>query len=225
MAGRSAGGAGDIPFASLFDPVSNARVMGDIQAQALRAAGDLVERLLAVAEALPKPGAPFPTASGTGNGSTGRSDDASRLIDAWVEMLQRISGAFGTRSGDENSQQVDVEVGDGAAPCLRFCADESGELVQGEAEVWLHNGTPDPFGPLTIGSGDLISPEGERLAAHVVCEPAAIAELPPRSSRGVIVSLAPEGELHRGVFRGLLQVRGAPGVWFPVEVAVGDSRP
>src|SRR5262245_17490523 len=88
-------GRSSLPWASLLDPVANARALGDIQAQALRAAGELVERLAAAADEA-SAARPASAAGGpTSDGSPRPTGDASRLIDAWVEMLQRVSSSFG----------------------------------------------------------------------------------------------------------------------------------
>ena len=44
--GRDDAGAGGLPWSSLFDPVANAKALGDVRAHGLRAASDLVERLV-----------------------------------------------------------------------------------------------------------------------------------------------------------------------------------
>ncbi|HEY1738969.1 MAG TPA: hypothetical protein VGI86_09680, partial [Acidimicrobiia bacterium] len=90
----------------------------------------------------------------------------------------------------------------------------------GHTEAWLHNGTTAGAGPLTLHAGELRAPDGTLLGASVVCDPSRIDSLPGRSSRGVTVSVRRHGRVRAGIYRGLIQVEGAPDVWLAVEVMV-----
>ena len=63
---------------TLFDPVAGMRVMADIQAEGLRAAGALLERMLGSE----------PDANGDRRAPA--DDDYAALVDAWTELTRRI---------------------------------------------------------------------------------------------------------------------------------------
>jgi hypothetical protein len=91
------------------------------------------------------------------------------------------------------------------------------------AEIWLHNETSAAVGPLALRCAALTAPDGTVLdRAEVHFDPGEVELLPSRSSRGVVVSLAASGPLHRGVYRGTIQAEGAPKLWLPIEVAIGQ---
>ena len=228
MGGRPGDGTGATgsPWASLFDPVANARALGDIQAQALRAAGEVVERLARLSDGSESRPPASDHAESTSDGDTPPSGDAANLLEAWIELLQRASESFANASGSDtrDDQRVEVDLDSGSTDGLvRLEVDGSGAIRVGTAEVWLHNGTADSVGPLTFLSSELRSPDGDTLAATLACDPAHIDVLPGRSSRGVALTVAKEGALRPGTYRGLIQVKGAPQVWLTVEVVVGDA--
>jgi len=172
------------------------RAMAEIQAEGLRAAGDVLDRILG---SEPAPG---PARAGR--------DDYSALVDAWTELMRRGVSVL-TNPGGGAAVPVD---GDGPGPVTRVVA--GGDA----AEVWLHNGSDQPVGPLTLRCGALSDAAGCALAgARVTFAPASIDVLPERSSRGVRVSLVGEAPAP-GVYRGVIQAEGASAVWFPLEVTV-----
>ena len=226
MAGRagSGGGGTGLPWASVFDPIANARALGDVQAQGLRAAGELVERLARSVDGTVTRTARSDDGETAPDGASPLSGDAARLLEVWIELLQRASTSFasatGSRAPTDERVEVDLDAGS-VTGVLRLEVDGSGAIRAGTAEAWLHNGTAAPVGPLTLHSGDLRSPDGDLLVGTLAFDPAYLDALPGRSSRGVALSIAKEGELRPGMYRGLMQVKGAPQVWLPVEVVVG----
>ncbi len=230
MGGRPGDGTGatGTPWAALFDPVANARALGEIQAQALRAAGEVVERLARLSDGSESGPSASDHTETTSDGETPPPGDAANLLEAWIELLQRASKSFSNASGggsrvrDDERIEVDLDTGS-TNGLVRLEVDGSGALRVGIAEVWLHNGTADSVGPLTFLGGELRSPDGDPLAATLACDPAHIEVLPGRSSRGVALTVAKEGVLCPGTYRGLIQVKGAPQVWLTVEVVVGDA--
>ena len=228
--GRSGNRANDYPWSSLFDPIANARALADVQAQGLRAASELVERLARSvdgAESNPPQSQDAAEADGTGDGKS-RMSEATRLLDAWVELLRRSAEAFGrtveTRAAATDRTEVDLDAGS-ASGTLRIEIDETGAARNGPAEVWLHNLTHALIGPLTVHCSELRAPEAGVLPARLTFEPSHLDELPARSNRGVAVAIAidenvAEQPLQPGTYRGLVQVTGAPKVWLPVEVVV-----
>jgi hypothetical protein len=188
-----------------FDPVAGMRAVADIQAEGLRAASDLLERML---RSEPDASGPAPRSSA---GSFGA------LVDAWTDLLQRTVAALATPA--ENGAVTVAIDADGAGPQVRLVVDEAGD---GEgAEVWLHNGTTGAVGPLALRCGPLADADGAALdGVRVGFEPGEVESLPGRSSRAVAVSLAADGTLRPGIYRGTIQAHGAPALWLPLEVVV-----
>jgi hypothetical protein len=179
-----------------FDPVAGMRAMAEIQAEGLRAAGDVLDRILG-SEPAPGP-------------ARARREDYSALIDAWTQLMRRGVSVLTNPPG---GSAVSVD-GDGPGPVTRVVAGA------GAAEVWLHNGSDQPVGPLTLRCGPLSDAGGVGLAeASVTFDPAVIDTMPERSSRGVRVSVS-GGSAPAGVYRGVIQAEGAPAVWIPLEVTV-----
>lgn len=186
---------GDRGLRGRFDPVAGMRAMAEIQAEGLRAAGEVLDRMLT---AEPSPG---PSRSGRA--------DYSALVDAWAELLRR--GVSVLTSQEVAGVSID---GDGPGAVVRV-------VVGGEpVDVWLHNRTEVAAGPLTLRCGPLSDGAGVVLEqAQVAFEPASIDVLPERSSRGVRVAVS-GAPARPGVYRGVIQAEGASAVWLPLEVVV-----
>jgi hypothetical protein len=201
------GESGQKPTRPLLDPVAGMRAMADIQAEGLRAAGDLIERVLGSEPDSPRPRPSSP------------AGDYTALVDAWADLLRRTVDGF-ARLGRPGAVTVAVDSTD-IGPQVRLALRESGDADGSVAEVWLHNGTPSAVGPLALRCGPLSDPEGTVFEGADVCfEPPEVALLPARSSRAVTVSLAASPPLRPGTYRGTIQARGAPRLWLPLEVVV-----
>ena len=125
-------------------------------------------------------------------------------------------------SGETASEPIPIDA-TGAWPPLRLALERPEEGASASAEIWLHNGTAGAAGPLALRCGSLTAPNGTALdGVQVRFDPAEVSLLPPRSSRGVLVSLETTGPLHQGFYRGTIQADGAPNLWLPIEVAVGQ---
>lgn len=189
-----------------FDPVAGMRVVADIQAEGLRAASDLLERILRS-----EPDAPDarPRSGTAGMGA---------LVEAWTDLLQRTVAALAAGPGEPDGLTVAIDA-NGAGPQVRLAVDETGACEA--TDVWLHNGTLDPAGPLALRCGPLADVDGAVLdGGQVGFEPGEVESLPARSSRAVAVSLTAGGPLRPGTYRGTIQAHGAPGLWLPLEVVV-----
>jgi hypothetical protein len=190
-----------------FDPLASMRAMADVQADALRAAGDLLERVLGADGEAPAP--------------QQRSYERgyAALLEAWADVLQRLAAGL-ARPPDGPMVAVPVDA-DVVGPSIRIVVGQGDGAEGATAEIWLHNGTSAAVGPLALRSGPLTASDGTALdGAEMRFDPAEVALLAPRSSRAVTVSLAADGQLAPGIYRGAIQARGAPKVWLPVEVAV-----
>lgn len=191
----------------LFDPVAGMRAVADVQAEGLRAAGELLERMLRSE----------PDGRGPRSGSP--AADYTALVDAWTDLLRRtVAGLAG--AGDPGAVTVPVDRS-GVSPPVRLVAPGCEDAEREDAEVWLHNGTSSAVGPLALRCGELSDSDGTVLeGADVRFKPGEIELLPARSSRAVAVSLAASGSLRPGTYRGTIQARGVPGLWLPFEVAI-----
>jgi hypothetical protein len=192
--------------APLYDPVAGMRAMADIQADGLRAASDLLERMLGSDQDAP-----------TDARSHSREGDYTALVDAWSQLLRLAAGL--AQPVDSGSVTVAVDSST-VGPPLRLVLDRSEKTQSAAAEIWLHNGTATAVGPLTLRCGALTAPGGEVLTARVSFDPSEVPLLPPRSSRGVAISVAASRPPRAGIYRGTIQADGAPTLWLPVEVTV-----
>jgi hypothetical protein len=192
--------------APLFDPVAGMRAMADIQADGLRAASDLLERMLGSEQDASR-AAP----------SRSREGDYTALVDAWSRLLRLAAGL--ARPVDSGSVTVAVDSST-VGPPLRLVLDRTDEADSAAAEIWLHNGTSTAVGPLALRCAALTAPGGEAFAARVSFDPPEVPLLAPRSSRGVVISVAASGPPRPGIYRGTIQADGAPTLWLPVEVTV-----
>jgi len=192
---------------ALFDPVAGMRAVADIQAEGLRAATDLLERML--------------RSEPDGRGSRERPPrgNYAALVDAWADLLQRFAAGL-AQPPQPGAVTVPVD-SSGVGPAVRLALGETEGRDGAVAEVWLHNGTFSPVGPLALRCDQLSASDGTVLdGADVRFEPRAVEVLPPRSSRAVVVSLATNGSLRAGTYRGMIQADGAPRLWLPLEVAI-----
>jgi len=181
--------------------------MADIQAEGLRAASELLERMLGR----------DPEDPGPRSGSA--EPDSTALVHTWADLLQRIAAGL---AQPVQSGAVTIPVdSSGVGPPVRLALEESQSTEGVVAEVWLHNGTASAVGPLALRCGPLTASDGTVLkGAHVGFEPDQVEHLPPRSSRAVLVSLAATGSLRPGIYRGTIQAEGAPRLWLPFEVSI-----
>jgi hypothetical protein len=182
----------------VFDPVAGLRTMVDVQAEGLRAAGALLDRMLG---SEPDAGAAR---------SRSRSPDYGALVQAWTDLLVRMTAGL-TPPGSDGGLTLDVDApGPGRVLRLRGAA----------GEVWIRNAGPVDAGPLRLTCGRLEDSEGAAFEGSVRFEPAEIELLPARTSRAVGVSLEAPAAARPGVYRGVVQASGAAALWLPIEVEV-----
>jgi hypothetical protein len=213
------------PGSFLFDPVLGAALFNEIQAEGLRAAGALVERLIHLVD-----GSQVTTVSDAADPADESTSDAAGpdmdailpwfelwrdLVDRSTDTLQRIRGAAAGPAGD--GVQVGIEGRLAPVQPLTVAVDSGGH---GQGEMWLHNGTAADPGELIPHCGPLGDEYGVTLACETEIEPPKIDGLPSRSSRGFTISIRADPESSPGTYRGMVQVRGASAVWMPLEVVV-----
>ena len=196
----------------LFDPVAGMRAVADIQAEGLRAASELLERVLERDDG--------PRAEGSPSAAPSSERDYAGLVDAWVELLQRVSSGLAP-AGDPGRVTISLD-SETVSPPVRLSLDASEQECRAEGEVWLHNGTSAAVGPLVLRCGPLSAARGGVLDAQVGFDPSEVSPLPPRSSRGIVISVLAVGESRPGIYRGVIQAEGAPSLWLPLEVTVSQ---
>jgi|tagenome__1003787_1003787.scaffolds.fasta_scaffold19665580_1 hypothetical protein len=190
-----------------FDPIAGMRAVADIQAEGLRAAGELLERVLG--------------SEPDGGGARERppADDYGALAAAWAEMFRRFAAAM-TLPGQPDAITVAIDTA-GVGPQVRLVLRGPDDIESGVTEIWLHNGTFGAVGPVALSCGQLCDSDGEVLGgAGVQFEPRQVPLLPARSSRAVVVSLVASRPLRAGTYRGTIQASGAPKLWLPFEVTI-----
>lgn len=209
----------DVPWAAVFDPAANIRALGAVQSQGLRAASALVDRFVT---SMTDPVARDHSSSGHENGTptdesgdrTGRADS---LLEGWRTLISRVlpevSGAAGPIDG---VAALDVVSG-AASRSVHLTGSGGGSAC---AEVWLHNGGGDDLGEIRLLAGDLLSHSGQTLASDRVAFDPAVLALPPRTSRGAVVTVEVDADAAAGVYRGTLLVEGRPELWLPLVLTV-----
>jgi hypothetical protein len=222
---RREGPSGDPSWAAALDPAANLRALGEVQRRGLLAAGALVERLVAAVD---------------GDGDAGRDADADAdadaeeapagdldgVVDLWADLFKRslraitaLPGSDGNGLGGASATTLDVDRPSPAGP-LRLTVDLGGAADQAGVELWLHNGTGEDRGRLSLHHGELRSHDGTALDARLRFDPAELDALPARSSRGVVVTVDLPDPAPAGTYRGVALVEGLPDAWLPVEVVV-----
>lgn len=208
--------------------VDGAKLLGEIQAEGLRAAGALVERLVQLVDG-PPPVAPDPADDDATVAKEQPSGEQPAVelgavlpwFELWRDLVERTADTlqrFRAAESDPDGVRVQVGVDGSLAPTqpLVIAVDAAGT---GRAEMWLHNGTADAYGALVPHCGPLCDADGNRLECELEIDPPKIDGLPARSSRGFVLSIVAGGAAP-GTYRGIVQVGGTAAVWMPVEVAV-----
>jgi hypothetical protein len=206
-----------------FDPALGAKIFGEIQAEGLRAAGALVERLVHLVDG-PHVDAPDGSSEST-EPETAASFGVGAVqpwFELWRDLIERTSDTLQRLQGaDVGSGGVGIRVGvDGSLTPSRPLTVAVDAAGRGQAEMWLHNGTADDPGELLPHCGPLCGLDGALLSCQLTIDPPTIDGLPPRSSRGFTIAVTADPASVPGTYRGLVQVRGAGAVWLPIEVVV-----
>lgn len=207
-----------------FDPALGVRLLGEIQAEGLRAAGALVDRLVHLVDgphAAPDSEGD-PTADATAPTGPAGVDMGAVLpwFDLWRDLVERTSDTVQRfRATDTGTGEVRVDL-DGSLAPTRALAIEVGPDGDGAGEMWLHNGTTTDRGELVPQCGPLSGIDGTALTCDVGIDPPKIDGLPSRSSRGFAITVAVDPSTAPGTYRGIVQVQGADQVWMPLEVVV-----
>jgi hypothetical protein len=235
------------------NPAAQARALGDIQQRGLRAAGDIVDRMIGAVDGV-EPRRDVMTADAAGAdgervavpASPNRPNQASPNADIaqiWLDLFRRGLQAMAivARQGGAATPRnhgVALVALDAGRPTglvrirvIRFDSytaepATSNMSATGSAEMHLHNGTAEPIHDLRVHCGDLRAHDGASLPGSAVrFDPPLLDQLSARSSRRVLVEADVCEDVPSGVYRGVILVTGAPEVWLPLEVTLaGSSR-
>lgn len=215
----------DIPWAAAFDPSVNVRALGEIQARGFRAASDVVDRFVRLAnrevkrdEAPVTPPEPEQPESADGRALP----DVDQVLGAWQKLIGQVTGSL---RGVANPL-ASVATFDLMKPAARgqvlLEAAESGVV---STEVWLHNGGPDDLGKVRLRCSDLLAADGAVISAAAVRVEPDIVPMVGRSSRGVTMQVDVPSDTGAGCYRGTLLADGHPDVWLPVVLNMTTLSP
>ncbi|RAV16968.1 hypothetical protein DQP55_02830 [Mycolicibacterium sp. GF69] len=207
------GTLGDLPWASVFDPAANARALSAIQAEGFRAASQIVDRFVRLA----RPdggGAASPDFSV--DASPG-SPDLEQLTRAWWS----VAGQFLLGGGRPRGAELDFAGTDGR----QGIALESSVPGCAETVVWLHNRTDKDFGSIRLRCSDLLAHGGSVIESRELALEPDTVEMPPRSSRGIAVTIHVTENAKPGVYRGTLLVDADENLWLPVALTLRAPAP
>jgi hypothetical protein len=219
------GSIADLPWGTVFDPVVNARAMSAIQQRGFRAAREVVDRLIKMADS------DFVIRSSESE-STAAQPDSDDSEPAPTISLD-VDGVLGSMQGLLGQLAATLRGTLGGAPAsdpamfdLR-AASSSGqiEMITNQpgavsAEIWLHNGRHDDMGKVRLRCSDLLAHDGGLIeAACVRFEPDTV-PMPARSSRGVTVEVDVAEDQEAGTYRGTMLADGHAEVWLPVVLVI-----
>ena len=216
--GNDDGGISDIPWASVFDPALNIRALGEIQARGFRAATEVVNRFIRMAEtnSVGQSGQ-----SGDGKQAPGDAATPPPDVDRVFQLWQRLA-----TQAAESLRGVTQPRGEIAAVDVQHATSSGAvSLVAGEpgavsTEVWLHNRGADDLGKVRLRCSDLLAHDGALIeSAMVRFEPDTVAMV-ARCSRGVTVQIDVPDDIAAGNYRGTLLADGYPDIWLPVVLSV-----
>ncbi|MCZ8379049.1 hypothetical protein O6P37_09265 [Mycobacterium sp. CPCC 205372] len=210
----------DLPWAAVFDPAANARALGAVQSQGLRAATELVDRFVTV------------FAEGESSGARDESDDATAttrnaapdarvdgLFSAWQNLISKIAPNVGTSNAAAGGVATLDVVGGQPSNTVHLTVTGAGAA---HAEVWLHNGGPDDLGEVRLRSSELLGHTGHSVAAAQVTFDRRSVPLPPRTSHGTVVTVQVHDGTPPGVYRGTLLVDDHPDLWLSMMLTVRE---
>jgi hypothetical protein len=207
-----------LPWASVFDPAANVRALGEIQKRGLRAAGDVVDRLVRSVDGEHTP-TDQPTESNPG---TDPRPEFDQLMSSWAMFLQRLTESLIGRAPGGNGVAtgeavIDLASGESSG-AVELRGSRSEEV---SVEVWLHNRTTEEADGVRLRCSDLLTHDGACIPSEVVrFDPAEVPSMPARSSRGIDVIAEIPPSAANGVYRGTLLAQGHPDLWLPVSLAV-----
>lgn len=209
----------NLPWASIFDPATNARALSAIQAEGFRAARRLIDKF-AEAVAAPPDGPNGAAVDGADSAVLPEWERATRVwwSTAGQFLLRSLPAQASRRDAPVTLDVTDPE----SAAALVLRTTRPGSAT---GEVWLHNRESDDFGQVRLRCSALLGHDGDVIGADAVGVDPAVVPMPRRSSRGVVITVDVGPQVHPGVYRGTLLVAGCPELWLPVVLTVTAPDP
>ena len=211
----------DIPWAAVFDPALNIRALGEIQARGFRAATEVVNRFIRMADtksvadsadskqAISDPPAPGDQAT--------PAPDVDRVLQVWQRLAtQAVESLRGAAQPLGEVATVDIEHAT-ATGAVSLVASEPGAV---STEVWLHNAGADDLGKVRLRCSDLLAHDGAVIGSAMVRFEPDTVPMVARCSRGVTVQIDVPDDIGPGHYRGTLLADGYPDIWLPVVLSV-----
>ncbi len=205
----------DIPWASVFDPAVNIRALGEIQARGFRAATDVVNRFIRMADTKsatdPADGKQAP------DGQAAPPPDVDQVLQLWQRLAtQAVESLRGAAQPLGEAATVDIQHATSSG-AVSLVASQPGAV---STEVWLHNRGAEDLGKVRLRCSDLLAHDGALIeSAMVRFEPDTV-PMVARSSRGVTVEIDVPDDIAAGNYRGTLLADGYPDIWLPVVLSV-----
>ncbi|BBZ37413.1 hypothetical protein MCNS_04760 [Mycobacterium conspicuum] len=214
----------DLPWSPVFDAKANLRALSSVQADGFRAASELVDRFVRIAAA---------GLNGNAASEPPPRDEPADLygatgLEPFVTSWWAMVDQFLRITSPRREQQTETDTA-----TLDFAASHSTGRLQlstvapgaATAELWLHNRGPIDMGKVVLRCGDLLSHQGNLIAARLMRFEPDIVPMPARSSRGVTVEADIDEHVVPGSYRGMLVADGHPDVWLPIELVVKPLLP
>jgi hypothetical protein len=205
----------DIPWAAVFDPALNIRALGEIQARGFRAATEVVNRFIRMADTK--------SVTDSADSTRARGDqatpapDVDRVLQVWQRLAtQAVESLRGPAQPLGEVATVDIQHATSSG-AVSLVASEPGAV---STEVWLHNRGADDLGKVRLRCSDLLAHDGALIESALVrFEPDAV-PMVARCSRGVTVEIDVPDDIAVGDYRGTMLADGYPDIWLPVVLSV-----
>ncbi|MGA8544192.1 MAG: hypothetical protein WB785_02895 [Mycobacterium sp.] len=205
----------DIPWASVFDPAVNIRALSEIQARGFRAATEVVNQFIRMADtnsvSNPTDSDPAPGDQATPPPSV------DRVLQVWQRLAtQAVASLRDAAQPRSEVAAVDIQHATSSG-AVSLAASEPGAV---STEVWLHNHGAEDLGKVRLRCSDLLAHDGALIeSAMVRFEPDTV-PMVARCSRGVTVEIDVPDDIAAGNYRGTMLADGYPDIWLPVVLSV-----
>lgn len=226
MVDRRLGDSGnfaDLFCASILDPEANARALTAIQAEGFRAASELVDRFVRMANPNGNGSDRSTTQSvhpsdGENPGDVTDGPGIEPILRSWLSLTdQFLRGSMrAADDGQDGPATLDLEkaqargaldLGSGSPGCAR-------------AEVWLHNRGAGNLGNIRLRCSELLAHDGHVISSAAIEFDPELVPMPGRSSRGVGVKILVEQDVPAARYCGTLMAEGYPDLSLPVALTV-----
>jgi hypothetical protein len=208
----------------VFDPAMNIRALGEIQARGFRAATEIVDRFVrmadtnAVTDSIDSKQAPSPHPAADPRGDQATPPpDVDRVLQLWQRLAAQVAESLrGAARPHGGVATVDVQHATSSG-AVSLVAREPGAV---STEVWLHNAGADDLGKVRLRCSDLLAHDGALIGSAMVRFEPDTVPMVARCSRGITVQIDVPDDIGPGHYRGTLLADGYPDIWLPVVLTV-----